>query len=580
MSTSNNNKFLWKLNTRLRISVLLIIILFLLAYQIFVILNQFPDILEKPKQWWNDTTDTSSPSQKPIIHAPIPPSSEYNKLGDDVILYNVSSLTKIQYDFPYSSLKKQFIETKAERKLREDRKESIKKGFLHAWNGYVKYGWGSDEILPITNTSRNNFNGWGATMVDALDTMWIMNLKAEFTNATNYLANVNFTNSRMEISVFETTIRYLGGLLSAYELSGKEILLIKAIELGEAMLVAFDSPSGLPYNDLNITRGSHKPIFRTGVLSQVGTLQLEFMKLAELTGNSTFFYAVQKVTDVLDKARKEIPGLYPLYINIESGKFTSHQISFGAMGDSFYEYLIKQYVYVGGAIDQYRRMYEESIDGMHKYLVKEGQVKDRPDLLFLGEYTSGRIGSFISRMEHLSCFTPGMLAIGSKILHRPKDLEVAIRLAESCYWAYNSTTTGIGPESMYFLTKDAKAVSVWHHGDNLPDGLYRIDGSYLLRPETIESLFILYRITGNKKYQEKGWKIWQSIEKWCKTPIAYSGLRDVMDEKRLQNNNMESFFLAETLKYLYLLFSTPDVISLDNYVFNTEAHPFLRMTPK
>ncbi|CAI2179364.1 7661_t:CDS:2 [Funneliformis geosporum] len=441
MNSSNDNKISWKLNTRLRISLFLIIIVLLLAYQIFVIVDQYPDLLEK--QWWSDSRD-------------------------DVILYNVSSLTKIQYNFPYSSLKKKFIETKAEKKLREERKESIKKGFLHAWNGYVKYGWGSDEILPITNTSRNNFNGWGATMVDALDTMWIMNLKAEFMNATDYLANVNFANSSMDISVFETTIRYLGGLLSAYELSGKEILLEKAIELGEAMLYAFDSPSGLPYNTWNITRGRHRSVYRGGILSQVGTLQLEYMKLAQLTGNSSFFYAVQKVTDVLDKAKKEIPGLYPLYIDIESGKFTSRQISFGSMGDSFYEYLIKQYVYIGGAIDQYRRMC---------------QVKDRPDLLFLGEYSTGQFGSFISRMEHLSCFAPGMLAIGSKILHRPKDLEVAIRLAESCYWAYNSTTTGIGPESIYFLIKNVTANSIWsQHAGNLPDGLYRIDGSYLLRP--------------------------------------------------------------------------------------------------
>ncbi|PKY30756.1 glycoside hydrolase [Rhizophagus irregularis] len=114
----------------------------------------------------------------------------------------------------------------------------------------------------------------------------------------------------------------------------------------------------------------------------------------------------------------------------------------------------------------------------------------------------------------------------------------------------------------------------------LPDGIYKLNGNYLLRPETVESLFILYRVTGDKSYQEKGWKIWKAIEKWCKTESAYSGLYNVASNKEIvQNNNMESFFLAETLKYLYLLFSTPDVISLDDYVFNTEAHPLLRMKP-
>uniref|UniRef100_A0A1D1YG89 alpha-1,2-Mannosidase n=1 Tax=Anthurium amnicola TaxID=1678845 RepID=A0A1D1YG89_9ARAE len=95
------------------------------------------------------------------------------------------------------------------------------------------------------------------------------------------------------------------------------------------------------------------------------------------------------------------------------------------------------------------------------------------------------------------------------------------------------------------------------------------------RSETVESLFVLYRVTGDKKYQERSWKIRESIEKWCKTPTAYSGLQDIMSKNPQQNNNMESFFLAETIKYLYLLFSTADVISLDTYVFNTEARPFL-----
>src|SRR6266480_1731215 len=130
---------------------------------------------------------------------------------EEVVLNHASSLAKIQYDFPY--IKGEFIETPEEKEIREHRKESIKQGFLHAWNGYVKYAWGKDELLPLSNSSKNNFNGWGATMVDALDTMWIMGLKAEFKNVTEYLADIDFTSSRMEINVFETVIRYLGGLL-------------------------------------------------------------------------------------------------------------------------------------------------------------------------------------------------------------------------------------------------------------------------------------------------------------------------------------------------------------------------------
>jgi mannosyl-oligosaccharide alpha-1,2-mannosidase len=272
-----NNKIPWK-KKKLFISTFLITIILLLTYQIFFIVNQYPDILNKPKEWWN--------------HA-YPP--RLNRLGSDEVLKNVSSLTKIQYDFPYSTFGRHYIETSEERELRESRRESIKQGFLHAWNGYVKYAWGADEVLPLSNIPDNGYNGWGASMVDALDTMWIMGLKEEFKNATDYISNINFNSSTITISVFETTIRYLGGMLSAYELSGDEMLLKKAKQLGEAMLPAFNSPTGLPYNNWNLTRGlidsDYRP-YGTGILAQVGTLQLEYMKLAQLTGNSTFFYKV------------------------------------------------------------------------------------------------------------------------------------------------------------------------------------------------------------------------------------------------------------------------------------------------
>lgn len=270
----------WKLN-RLFISIFLIVVILLVTYQVFFIVNQYPDILNKPKEWWNHAYP-----------------SRLNRLGNDVVLKNVTSLKKIQYDFPYSSFRREFIETPEERELRESRRESIKQGFLHAWNGYVKYAWGADEILPISNLPRNSYNGWGASIVDALDTMWIMDLKEEFKNATEHISHINFNSSVIPISIFETTIRYLGGMLSAYELSGDEMLLEKAKQLGEAMIPCFNSPTGLPYNNWNLTRGlidsTYKP-YSTGILAQVGTLHLEYMKLAQLTGNSTFFYKVSKL---------------------------------------------------------------------------------------------------------------------------------------------------------------------------------------------------------------------------------------------------------------------------------------------
>ncbi|CAG8585368.1 23512_t:CDS:10 [Cetraspora pellucida] len=524
-------KIPWRLNARLRITLVLLLIIAFLSYQFVFI----PDIFDNSLLWFD-------PSLKISYY-----------LGSEVYLRNVSRLPKIQYDFDTP-------ETLNEKLIRESRRESIKKGFQHAWSGYTKYAWGKDELEPVSNNGRDNFNGWGATIVDSLDTIWIMGLKDEFNKSRNFVETVDFTTSEDQISVFETTIRYLGGLLSAYELSDDPIFLKKALDLGNALLPSFSSESGLPYNSWDLKWNNmdefDKP-WGLGNLAQVGTLQLEFMKLAQLTGNSEFFFKVNNITDILDSATKPIPGLYPLSLDHDTGEFVGHDISFGGSGDSFYEYLIKQYIFVGDV---------ESIDSMHEHLIKEGKIEGRPDLLFIGELS---YGSFVGKLQHLTCFVPGMLAIGSKVLDRPKDLEVAIKLAEACYWAYEMTYTGIGPEDLWFMSsndtyneEEKKLLKQKGEYENLPAGVLRLSDSYILRPETIESLFILYRVTGDKKYQEKGWKIWQAIEKWCKTPSAYSGLYNINSKDAAQNDNMES---------------PPDLISLDTYVFNTEAHPFLRM---
>jgi len=217
-------------------------------------------------------------------------------------------------------------------------------------------------------------------------------------------------------------------------------------------------------------------------------------------------------------------------------------------------------------------MYVESINSMHKYLIKNGRIKDRKDLLFIGQLTEDY--SFDNKMGHLECFVPAMLAIGSKVLNRPNDLRVAEGLAESCYWAYNTSLSGIGPEGFRFPYETSD-----DNNEDDDDSISIINGDYILRPETVESLFVMYRVTGDKKYQDMGWNIWQSINKNCRTASGYSGVYNVNHKNPIKNDRMESFFFAETLKYLYLLFSPTDLISLDDYVFNTEAHPFLRIKP-
>ena len=184
-----------------------------------------------------------------------------------------------------------------------------------------------------------------------------------------------------------------------------------------------------------------------------------------------------------------------------------------------------------------------------------------------------------------------MVGIGAKIFQRDTDLPIAQKLVDGITWAYQSFPNGIMPEIFQVVpcpnTEDCTFDQHrWHEAANgeqtinskrLPPGFSNVmDGKYILRPEAIESVFIMYRITGNTTLQDKAWAMFQAIEKHTRTDIAHAALRDCTTDPPEKEDKMESFWTAETLKYFYLIFSEPNVISLDEYVFNTEAHPFKR----
>jgi len=140
-------------------------------------------------------------------------------------------------------------ETAAEKAAREDKLNRVKAATKHAWDGYRKFAFGRDEVRPVSGGYRNPFNGWGATLVDSLDTLWIAGMEEEFEEAVDKITEIDFTTSaRNDIPIFEVTIRYLGGLIAAYDVSGSKykVLLDKAVELGEILIGAFDTPNRMP----------------------------------------------------------------------------------------------------------------------------------------------------------------------------------------------------------------------------------------------------------------------------------------------------------------------------------------------
>ncbi|KAJ2368342.1 hypothetical protein IW150_005434, partial [Coemansia sp. RSA 2607] len=392
----------------------------------------------------------------------------------------------------------------------KERRAAVRSAMRHAWEGYHQHAFGHDELLPVSNKSNDKWGGWGVTLIDALDTLYIMELYDEFDQGVTHAVNVDFAKAKKGYTTpfFEMIIRSLAGLLTAYEMSLDRRLLDKAEQVGNVLLPAFNTSTGIPYPRVDVNAGQAVPANRV-CLAEAGTVQLEYWKLSELTGNSIYHNAAQRVVDILDETEKPYPGLYPIWIDIESGNLTSGQITFGGQGDSWYEYMLKQYIFSHKKVDQYRRMYVESIDSMKEKMVKRS-VFD-PQMYYVGDLDSAA-KRFSPKFQHLTCFVPGMLALGSKVLDRPDDLELAKNLTYTCFQMYNQTATGLGPEYVLFRDNQDKGLSNTNHDDDFAvvsldkapdsekaDGFYLgYDKSYVLRPETVESLMILYRITGDK----------------------------------------------------------------------------------
>ncbi|KAI2475723.1 Glyco-hydro-47 domain containing protein [Pyrenophora tritici-repentis] len=499
-------------------------------------------------------------------------------------------------------------EDAADKKIREARLDDVKQQFLKCWNHYKEYAWMDDEVRPISGDVSNHFGGWAATLIDALDTLYIMGFEEEFAMAVEDIEDIDFGYTDLDkVNVFETNIRHLGGLLASYELSGDKRLLNKAKEAGEMLLHAFDTPNHMPITRWQFrAAGEGKPqkADEQVLLAEIGSLTMEFTRLSELTGEPKWFDAVNRVIKVLDEqqSKTQLPGMWPTIVNASNADFTSDGgFTLGSMSDSTYEYFGKQYALLGGRDPIYRKMYEKSMETASKHALYRPSTPDNTDMLMAGFVRVEKQKIYLDpEMQHLSCYTGGMFALGGKIFQNDEHVEIGRKLANTCVWAYRVSPVGIMPEVSHLLNcKDKKTCKwdekAWLDGIRLrtadsneekdpvknianlrlPTGFTSIeDRRYLLRPEAIESVFVMWRITGEQQWQNAAWNMWTAIMKVTDTDIGNSALRDVSANPPPREDSMESFWMAETLKYFYLIFSEPSVISLDDWVFNTEAHPF------
>jgi ER degradation enhancer, mannosidase alpha-like 2 len=413
--------------------------------------------------------------------------------------------------------------------------KQVRGEFLYAWNAYKQYAWGHDELKPLSKSARD---WYGASLymtpVDALDTMILMGLNDEADKTREEITkNLSFDKD-IEVKNFEITIRLLGGLLSSYQLTGDKKLLALADDLGTRLLPAFNSPTGMPYMFVNLKTGKTRGAESNP--AEIGTLLLEFGTLSKLTGKPVYYDKAKRALTALYGRRSKI-GLVGSTINVETGAWidpTSH-ISGGI--DSYYEYLLKSWLLFNDK--DCEKMWKTSVQAVNKYLAdhtKNGLWYAQVDMN-TGKKISTHFGA-------LDAFFPAVLA-------RAGQVESARRLEDSAYKMW--TTFGIEPEEIDYSTMKISSPG------------------YPLRPEVIESAYYLLFYTKDTRYTEMGSTFLLSLVRFCKTDAGYAALRNV--ETRDKNDNMESFFLAETLKYLYLIFAPRQTLDLNKVVFNTEAHP-------
>jgi hypothetical protein len=420
--------------------------------------------------------------------------------------------------------------------MRKEMCEKVKAAAQHAWKGYKDYAWGADDLRPLTKTSRTWYNtSLLMTPVDAFDTFTILGLKDEAKEAKDIILSKLSFNVNNEVQVFEITIRLLAGLLTAYELDGDKQFLALAKDLGDRLMPAFNTKTGMPYRYVHLQTGKT----RDGINNpaEIGTLMMEFGKLSKLTGNDKYYAAAKKGMMEVYKRRSAI-DLVGEQIDVNTGKWVSTQSHISGYIDSYYEYMYKSWLLFGDK--DFKTAFDKHNAAIKKYLIYKtthGWFMRHVDMN-TGIESATTYGA-------LDAFYAGLCAFSG-------DVETGKQIQDANFYMW--TKFNIEPEEFNFKT------------DTI------MSAYYILRPENLESCFYLSRLTGDVKYLYQGKQMVDDILKHCWNDVGFASLKNVQTYEK--TNSMESFFFGETLKYAYLIFAPSSALDLKKQVLTTEAHPF------
>ncbi|KAL1130052.1 hypothetical protein AAG570_012995 [Ranatra chinensis] len=448
--------------------------------------------------------------------------------------------------------------------------------FYFGYDSYMKYAYPKDELNPVMCSGRgrdhsdpDNINindvlgDYSLTLVDALDTLAVVGNVTEFQRAVRLVVQSVDFDKNVTVQVFEVNIRILGALLSAHLLmmdpnepfgplkpdwyEGQ--LLQLAHDLACRLLPAFETSStGIPYPRVNLRYGlPNKDQSSETCPAGAGSLLLEMGILSRLLGDPVYEGYARRAIRALWKHRSQLTGLLGNAIDVDSGKWIGRLSGLGAGLDSFYEYLFKSYIMFGETEDY--AMFNSSYQSIYRYMRKGRQdcnsgIGNHP--LFVNvDMNTGAVQT--TWIDSLQAAFPGI-----QVLHG--DIEEAICTHALYYFLWKRH--GVLPERWD-----------WH---NLSPNV----AFYPLRPELIESTYLLYRATKSPFYLHVGKDILQSLNNFTRTKCGYATVHDVTD--MTLEDRMESFFLSETTKYLYLLFDEDNYVNrhFSKFIFSTEGHIF------
>ncbi|EIM88924.1 seven-hairpin glycosidase [Stereum hirsutum FP-91666 SS1] len=460
--------------------------------------------------------------------------------------------------------------------------DAVKQIFTDSYNSYKKFAFGHDEVEPISETFTDPRNGWGASIVDGMTTMFIMGLDDFFDEALNFSQRIDFNVSNVDetVSVFESTIRYVASLISTYELSGKQHpeLIERAKDLGNKLSVAWSAQNTIiPYGELNFTTDTAE--IDTSNIAEAGTLSMEFDRLSLYTGNDTYRkLAVGSVKEIISLPAP-LPGFPAQGIDPGTNKPVGAYVTWGGGSDSYLEYLIKYARLTNTEDNSFTNAWLTAVDSSIHTLLRTSTVGDH---VYLADQDDDGLIRHIG--SHLACFMAGNWIMGGRLTNNQTIVDIGLKLNDACWNTYAGDATGIGPEAFAWISDETNGSFT---GGSAPDsaqlafynqnGYYVTTSDYVQRPEVLESNFYAWRATGDTKYLDRAAAAVDSFQKFLKVDTGYIGLNDVNDVSGDPGNLVDdtaSFWFAEVLKYLFLTFDDPSHISLNDFVFNTEAHPF------